>query len=176
MQPKDLYSIIIKVFGLFLFKDILFSIPYIITPLIFLLDTNSETQGIASLIFSLAILSIYILVAYIFNFKSESVLKLLKLDDDFLTENMSLDISSKNVVTISLILLGGYILIDEIPNFLSGILKYYQETQIKFAAQKPSVSTLVTSGIKIIIALLILGERKRIIEAIIKKPKSNHTE
>jgi len=176
MQPKDLYSIIIKVFGLFIIKDILFSIPYIINPILYLFNSNGNSDGgIGALVFSVVILLIYFSFAYILIFKTNSILKLFKLDDDFMEDDLSLNISKLNVFVISLVLLGGYILIDEIPNFCNYAFKYYQQSQIRFS-EKPSISNMLISGIKILIAFLILGERKKIIELLIKDQPNKQLE
>jgi len=176
MHPKDLYSIIIKVFGLFIIKDILFSIPYIINPILYLFSNiDNPEAGIGSLIFSVVILLIYFSFAYILIFKTNSILKLFKLDDNFMENDLSLNISKQNILLISLVLLGGYILIDEIPNFCNYAFKYYQQSQNKFA-EKPSISNMLISGIKILIAFLILGERKKIIELISKDQNNKQAE
>ncbi len=153
-------------FGLFIIKDILFSIPYIINPIIYLFTNDADLEtGIGTLMFSIIILLIYLSFAFVLIFKTNSILKLFKLDNDFMEDNLSLNISKQNVFLISLVLLGGYILIDEIPKFCNYAFKYYQQSQIRFS-EKPTISNLLISGIKILIGFLIIGERNKISELI----------
>ena len=60
-------------------------------------------------------------------------------------------------------------MINEIPDFCSGIFSYFQEKNITRGMTKPNYSYIIISGVKILIGLLIIGERKRIVELIVKR-------
>ncbi len=167
MKIKELFSIIVKVFGFFIIKDILATLPYLITPILSLADS---TKGIdwGTLIVSFLILALYFSIAYALIFKTDSMLAFLKLEPQLSDEYLTFDVSAVNILTIALIILSGYILIDEIPNFCNYLFAYYEQSQIRFQTTKPPVAKLMVSGIKILIAFLIIGERKKIIQLIQK--------
>jgi hypothetical protein len=167
MKLRALFSIIIKVFGFFIIKDILATLPYLITPVISLTGHDGQID-FGALIVTLLILALYFSIAYVLIFKTESMLNLLKLEPELSDEYRTFDLSAVNVLTIALIIFSGYILIYEIPNFCNYLFDYYEQSQSRFQATKPSISNLMVSGIKIVIGFLIIGERKKIIQLIQK--------
>lgn len=66
----------------------------------------------------------------------------------------------------AIIITGAFILTNEIPNFCRLLFSYFQEKDIAFVQARKDVSYAVFSGVKIIIALLFIGERKRIVDFI----------
>ena len=96
------------------------------------------------------------------------MLAFLKLEPQLSHEYLTFDVSAVNILTIALIILSGYILIDEIPDFCNYLLVYYEQSQLRFQATKPPMAKLVISAVKILIAFLIIGERKKIIQLIQK--------
>lgn len=167
MKLKDLFSIIIKVFGFFIIKDILASLPYLITPLLTMADNDAKFET-GTLIVTILILALYCSIAYVLIFKTESMVAFLKLEPQLSDEYLTFDVSAVNILTIALIILSGYILIDEVPNFCNYLYVYYEQSQLKFQAAKPPIAKLIISAVKILIAFLIIGERKKIIQLIQK--------
>lgn len=173
MYPRDLFKVIVKVLGLFVVKDIFMSLPYLVTPLLTLFGGESYGAGTSGIIFTTVILLFYFYIAYMMLFKTSSIVNFLKIEQDFLDDPITFEISTRNVVVISLIVLSGLILIEEIPNFCNQAFNYYQQAQTKFPSERPSVSKLLIPGVKILLAFLIIGERSRIIQLVLKdqKPK-----
>lgn len=169
MKQRDLFNIIIKVFGLFIIKDILATFPYLISSIVFLTTGEMFKDGLVTLVLSVVVLGIYFSVAYMLLFKTDSILDFLKLEPEFMDDRLTFNISAKAVITIALIILSGYILIDEIPNFCKYLFMYYEQAQVRFTTARPSISNLIVSGIKILLAFLMIGERKRIIQFINKE-------
>ncbi|MEO5942623.1 MAG: hypothetical protein ABIP30_12230 [Ferruginibacter sp.] len=168
MKLRDLFSIIVKIFGLWFIKDILLSIAYFISPLVTMITDRDSTEW-GYLIISLIILGLYFPIAYTLLFKTSYVVDLLKLDPDFMEEKLTFQVSTRNVVSIALILLCGLILIDEIPNFIKYIYNYYQLSQIRFTTEKPETANIIISVVKIVIAFLLIGEREKIVQLILKE-------
>lgn len=169
MKTKDLFDLIIKVFGFFIVKDIFMSIPYLFSTMAFFLNDNSGEYGIGSFIITLLITGGYFAFAFILIFRTAKVVSALKLEPELAEDRLTFDLSPKHVLTIALIVVSGYILIEEIPDFCSHIYKYYELSQPKMFSTKPSATEIVLAGAKILIALLIIGERKRIISFILNE-------
>ncbi|HEY5406560.1 MAG TPA: hypothetical protein VIJ92_05730 [Ginsengibacter sp.] len=174
MKLRTLFGIIIKVFGFFIIKDILATLPYLITPIMSLAGSEEKFDS-GTLIVTLLILALYFAIAYALIFKTESMLNLLKLEPELSDEYLTFDVSAVNILTIALIILAGYLLIEEIPDFCNYLFSYYEQSQLRFQATKPPISKLMISGIKIVIAFLIIGERKKIIQ-LIQKDEPAHEE
>lgn len=175
MTPKNLFNIILKIFGLFFLREIIYiipqlisSIPYFTQPDGFSADKFSSGE-IVPLILTLIAIVFYVFIIYQLLFNTNKIIVKLRLDKGLNQEEFSFNISTPMILTISLILLGGIILTNEIPDFCSGIFSYFQEKNITRGITKPNYSYIVISGVRILIGLLIIGERKRIVELILKR-------
>ena len=182
MTPKNLFNIILKIFGLFFLREIVFiipqlisSIPYFIKPDNFVGEQFSIGEILPSLV-TLTVIAFYGFIIYQLLFNTNKIIDKLKLDQGFNQQEFSFNISTSLVLTISLIAIGGIILTDEIPNFFRNIFSYFQEKDITQGMTKPNYFYIVISGVKIIIGLLIIGERKRIVEFVEKRQDKKEEE
>jgi hypothetical protein len=179
MTPRSLFNIIIKIFGIFFIKNIVEAIPEFISTIVFLVradsDTDSFKETIVILIGTSTVLIFYIFVCFQLLFKTNKIVDILKLDKGFSQDTFTFDISSSSIITIALIVTAASILTNEIPNLCESIYRYAQQrTIIDFSGKKPDYSHLFFQAAKIVIALLLLGERKRIVEFIeLRQRKSN---
>jgi hypothetical protein len=167
MTPRSLFNIILKIFGLCYLKDIIETVPQFIStiPFMFKPDSFDPNEGIAIFIGTTIILAFYIFVTYLLFFKTNTLIDKLKLDRGFTQEEFSFQIFKADILTIGLIVIGGMILANEIPNFCKALYQYIQERSIqRYSGNKPNFSYAIIPGVKIILGLLILGERKRIVE------------
>jgi hypothetical protein len=177
MTPRNLFNIILKIFGLFFFKEIVYLLPQII---VFVQPNKyTETNGndtLSSLLISFGVIAFYVFFIYQLLFKTNNIVDKLKLDKGFNREEFSFDIPSSHVLTIALIVVGGVIVINEIPNLCRNIFFYFQEKSVSRNIAKPSYSYIIVSAVKILLALLIMGERKRIVEFAEKNVKTKQSE
>jgi hypothetical protein len=95
-------------------------------------------------------------------FKTHVIIDKLKLDNGFDQDFFSFNLSRSSIIQIALIVTGATILINEIPNLFSHLYKYYEDKKLTYNAEKPDFKYVIYSVVKIIIALLLMGERKRI--------------
>ena len=97
------------------------------------------------------------------------ILDKINLEAEELNEPLTVSISAKSVILVSIIVTTGLLFLEEIPNFFKLLYQYYDESQIKFSEKKPSLLFLLISFVKILLGLLVFGERKRIVEFISKE-------
>jgi hypothetical protein len=103
--------------------------------------------------------------------RTNKIIDILKLDQGFFEDEFSFEERQQNKITltkeevlkIALIILGGVILVDEIPDFCKMFYLYIDEKKSFYGATAPSISNMVASFAKVLLGLLILGERKRIL-------------
>lgn len=170
MTPKNLFNIILKIFGLFFLREIVFIIPQLISSISYFTksDTFGEVQntseGLLTFILISATIIFYGFIIYQLLFKTNNVVGKLKLDRGFNQEEFSFNFPASLALTIALIVTGGVILINEVPNLCRNIFSYFQEKSLTHGMTKPNFSYIIISAVKIIIALLIIGERSRIVE------------
>jgi hypothetical protein len=113
MTKKDFFRILIKVFGLYSLITALFVLPSQLSFVLYEL----EFIGI------LYILGILAFIALIFLFlikNPDTIIKWLKLDHGFDDERIFFEkLDSRNIFKIGVIIIGGLLLIENIPSFLS---------------------------------------------------------
>jgi hypothetical protein len=179
MTPRSLFNIILKIFGLFFLREMVLVLPQLISWISFFihpdnLDNSSYSNyGIEGFIAALFIIAFYCFLIYLLLFKTNAVLDKLKLDEGFNQEAFSFNISTSLVLTIALIVVGGVILTEEIPNFCRDVFSYFQEKNLTRGMTKPNYAYMITSGVKIVLGFLIIGERKRIVEFATSRQKKN---
>ncbi len=81
MTAKDLFTIILKVFGIYLIKDVLFGIPPILD-FFFRGFKLSPHVAVFSLIFSFFVLGLHLVIVYLLLFKTSYLILKLKLTSD----------------------------------------------------------------------------------------------
>jgi len=172
MTPRSLFNIILKIFGLFFLKNIIEVVSELISTMLYMFKPTSFDHNEEILIFlaMVLVLVFYIFITYQFLFKTNNILEKLKLDRGFAQEEFSFNISQSTIFTIALIVIGGLILANEIPNLVSALYQYIQQQSAqRYTGNKPNLSYAILTGAKIIVGLLILGERKRIAEFVARK-------
>lgn len=170
MSPKSLFNIVLKIFGLFLLGDFLNVISQFISTIPFFSMNDAEigSSGFLASLVGLSLIAIYIIIAYLLLFKTNYLVEKLKLDKGFSQQQFSFDLSREQILLIALIVLGGIILVNEIPGVCRTIFNYFEEKRT-FHVVKPVSSYLIIPVIKILFALLLIGERKRIVGFIERK-------
>ena len=185
MTPRNLFNIILKIFGLFFLREIVFIIPQLISSISYFTKSDSagdvqfSSKGMIFFILTLVSIAFYFFIIYQLLFKTNKIVDNLKLDQGFNQEEFSFNISTSLVLTIALIVTGGVILTNEIPNLCKNIFAYFQEKSLTHGMTKPNFSYTIISAVKIIIGLLLLGERKRVVEFVERrqsKKQANESE
>ena len=117
MTKKDLFRLIIKIFGLYLLISIIFSV----FPSNILMVLNEiDFVGIIWIISSLLLIGLlYIFLIY----KPDKVISWLKLDKGFDDDRIEFqNLNNFSILKLAIIMIGGIILIQNIPAFLSHTL------------------------------------------------------
>lgn len=166
MTLRTLFSIILKILGVFFIKDFLALIPQALSSFLYLTKADTVTEAIWTFVLTLLILFIYGLVSYNLIFKSNLIIDKLKLDKGFAQETISLDIHQSTILSIAVIVIGGLLVVEEVPNFCRQLFSYFQEKRMTHGMTNPTISYAIVSAVKILIGLLLIGEQKRIVKLI----------
>jgi len=166
MTPRQFFNIVLKIFGLFFLREILNSIPQLISAILMLFRPEDFTEGLFIFLGGLFILAFYIALTYQLIFKTLFLVDKLKLDKDFNDQIFDFKIPLQEVLTISLIVIAGVILVNQIPYLVKEIFEIVQTRKLSFGSTKTDYSYIIISTVKIVIAALLIGERQRIVEFI----------
>jgi len=158
MTPRSLFVIILKILGLFMLKDILFSGLNILNNI--LVETGGYYKyGYLSLIPSLISFLIYVFLFIVLVFKPEAVINRMKLTHDFYEEQFSLNMDKVIVIRIALISTGLYLIVDSTPDLCKDLIAYYQTATNNIYAETINYSArgIGYSAAKIILAYIMLA-------------------
>ena len=162
MSPRSFFNIVLKIFGLFFLRELINSIPQMIS-IFTLLHKGEMAEGILYLIVFILVVGFYFFIISQLFFKTNRIIDKLKLDQGFSEEIFHLKFDKTQLFTVSLIIIGGIMLISEIPNLVRQIITIIQMLKLQPYLEHTDYSYIIVSCAKIIIALLLIGERKRIV-------------
>ncbi len=129
MTKKDFFILIIKIFGLYsIITSLFFSIPQNIS---FVFAGYGRGIDLYSLIYFIAILAFIIGLFVFLIFKSEVIVRLLKLEKGFDTNSIELGkLTGKEIIKIATVIIGGFLIINNLPAFVQQSLNaFYYEIQ-----------------------------------------------
>jgi len=171
MTPRTLFNIILKILGVFFIKDFLAIIPQLLSVILFLTNSDTLTEAIWTLVTTSLIFSFYGLISYYLIFRTNLLIDKLRLDKGFDQETLPLNIHRSTILSISIIVIGGLLVADEIPNFCRQLFSYFQETRLTYGQTHPTIAYSVVSGVKIIIGLLLMTGQRQIVNLIERQRK-----
>lgn len=167
MLIKTFWKILIKIIGLWLLFSCVSIIPQFFSTLSFTNgDLNTESLMLLWLMLFGSII-IYILIIRLFLFKTDWIVEKLKLEKNFTEERIELNIKSSTILTISIIVIGGLILIESLPSFCSRLFDFYQQKNL--LKDYHETSWLIYHFLKIIIGYLLLTNGKNLTKYIEKE-------
>ena len=151
MTKRDFFILLIKIFGLYSLIASLFSaLPGQLSFLIQSLDPISLTIMIGSIVFVLGLFTLLI-------FKADKIVSLLKLDRGFDEERIELEkIDSTQIIKIGTFIVGGFLLLDHLPIFLSQTIFAFKASQIGLEHRDRDKMIWLANGLNVIIGYLLL--------------------
>ncbi len=171
MTPRSLFNIILKILGIFIIKDLLEAISQVFVAFSLFDNPNAMPEVIWTLVAAIAVFFVDVFFCYILVFKTEWVIKVLKLESGFYQETIPLNMHRSTVLSISIIVIGGWLVANEIPNFCRQLFVYYQEKRMTYGQTNPKIQYSVVSGVKIVIGILLIAEQRLFVNLIERQRK-----
>lgn len=177
MTPRTLFIIILRVLGILSLKELFIAVPQLISTVLSFFMGYSIADGLFMIVISLLTVALFLWVSYILIFKADVLVTKFGLDQHFTEPLLNLNISISSVLRIAIIITGFMVLIAEIPEFCRLVYRRWMEQEFSpYPNDYSSWSPLIFSGVKIILGLLIMGERKRILQFLEKSPEKEKNE
>lgn len=166
MSAKSLFNIVLKVLGILFIKDILISIPSLLS--VFYSFGDADTSGaISTLLITLLTLLIYCVVAYFFIFRTQQVMERLKLQENMPEDPIPLNIHSSTIVSIAILMVALLLITEAIPLLIRGLTKWYQYNRMTkgfYNGMQPfDYSMILTYIAEIIIGFLLIGYHRQLV-------------
>jgi hypothetical protein len=182
MAPRILFNLILKIIGLFFIRDILEALSHTLSTLIYFPEYTSVREAFFNVGTTLPPLILYILLAWLFIFKSDKIIDVLRLEKDMSGAPITVNAERSSLLSAGVVIAGIWVLVNEIPEFFRHAMYYYQERKMYVRMTRPDVSYIVMSFIKIVIGLLLVVFNKPVVNVIewgggthLTSPKSSAT-
>lgn len=168
MTAKDLFIIILKVFGIYLIKDVLLAVPPVLD---FFFRGFKLTPDVAvfSLIFDLLVLSLRLVIVYLLLFKTSYLISKLKLTSDLSEQPLVVNMHRSSVYTIAIIVTGLIILTYSIPALVKHVYRWYEyvgSRQRMLGGYDYDYTGMFTAIAEVIVGLLFLGNQQSLVNFI----------
>jgi len=175
MQVKTLFSIVLKVLGIFFIKDIINSIIQTGSFMLWMPKQNSanfSNSDYSGLWIVIIVTLFYGIISWLLIFKSDFLISALHITKGFDDQVIPLNIHRSTILSISIIVIGGYMVANEIPILCRQLFTYYQQKGI---IGNYNTSYTVVSVVKIIIGLLLMGLQRPLVNLIeLKRVKASY--
>jgi hypothetical protein len=171
MAPNTLWTIILKIFGLYIFLQFLYTLTMELPVVLLAYDQNerSTLEFIAVPFFSLSI-QLFILIAFIF--KTDWLISALRLNKGITEEKLELNIHRSTVLRIAIIITGLILLVDGLPVLFKSLFTYYQEINVfNGFKQYPSGGYIIANLVKVLISYFMISSSRLIVNFIERKRK-----
>lgn len=178
MKAKDLFTIILKIFGIYLIKDILLSIPDVLVNL-YRLTIIAEDFALTSLAFSLLAFGLYIVIVYVLLFRTEWLISRLQLTSALSEEPLLVNLHRSSVYTIAIIVAGIVILTFSVPELVQRVYTWYRyidASRWQVGLDYFDYAPIITSIAEVIIGLLFLGNQRTIVNFIESRRRQSKTQ
>jgi len=171
MTPRNLFNVILKILGIFFIRDFLESMSQLF--IVFsLFDKHSDmSEELLAILGTVAVILVEVFFCWLLVFKTEWVIKVVKLERGFNQETIPLNMHRSTILSISIIVIGGWLVANEIPNFCRQLLVYFQEKRMDYGRHNSTIQYSVVSGVKIVIGILLIAEQRLLVNLIERQRK-----
>lgn len=169
MTIRTFWTLLLKILGISIILSGLAVIPQFISAFAFFGDNAQDNFMAVIFITALLLLTVglYFVVLKLLVFNSNWLIDKLKLDKGFDEEKLELNIAPKTVITIAIIVIGGFIFVDALPMLCKQVFTFVQQKSV--FREDPEFSWVVFYAIKALIGYLLMTNSKLVIGYIYKK-------
>lgn len=166
MEVRTLWNILIKILGLWLALEGIFIIPQLISAYSFFTD---EDYGSITTYIVITVISItlYVGLVRLLLFQTYSVIDKLKLASSITEQRVNLNFETQNVISISIIIIGGIAFIDSVPQLVGTSIEFFKQN--KLLKDYPQIGWIIFYALKSLIAYLMITNNKAITNFILSK-------
>jgi hypothetical protein len=149
--------------GLWLLKDLLAVIPEIVASIFFIKQSYDQPWSYIGIMIPIFV---YVILFYLLVFRTDIVIDRLHLSKGFDAGTLPLTIHHSTVLSIAVIVIGGWLCVNEIPNFFKLLFLWIEEKKNAYIERSPIKARLFVTLIKIIIGIFLMVGQKQIVLSI----------
>jgi len=174
MKVKTFWLILLKIIGFYLVLQGVTMIPYLLQTFLFVLGSwDMGTEGIiwVTLLIILTV-AIYLFILWLFVFKTSWLIDSLHLEKGFEEEKIEINVSLPNILSIAIIVIGGIMLIDSLPQLCKEIFGFFQERSL--LGESPTTGWIILYFVQASLGYLLMTNSKKITTFINKRATDNN--
>lgn len=171
MTKKDLFRIIIKLFGLYAVVTAFIMLPDIFFPYYYSFDLAYAVVNLAKFV-------VIIVLLFVLIFKTDAIIELFKLEKGFENEKVGLEnISAEGLIKIGLVIIAIFFMIQTIPDITTNLFYIFKSSishdgmnsvNNEMTLSGGNFSVLINASFKFILAYLLLSNKNKIASKIEK--------
>jgi hypothetical protein len=154
MSPRTLFTIVLKVIGIYFIKEVLLLLPQLLSSFAFL-NQGLGSQGWFILFSAIITLAVYTLVIFYLVLDTDAVINKFELLKGIEEENLSISVHRSTVLAIVILLIGIVMIVTILPYFLQAAYNYFIERRYSYES-KPNPSRLILYAAELFLAILMI--------------------
>lgn len=151
MSPKSLFDVILKVLGIFFIRNILEALSRTLSVLVYFPQYETTNEAFFNLGVTIPPLVLYSIFVWILLFRSQNLVRWLKIEQHLGEGPITFTFQRQVVLTTAVLITGGWLMVNEIPEFFRHAVYFYQERVLYDRMVRPDYSYPMMSLAKIII-------------------------
>lgn len=155
MSSRSFFLIALKLLAILLFADM---IDRVADAIEILLSYNQHLNLFLFLGISIVAL-IYLTVIYVLLFRGDFIISKLKLTNG-IDEQLSVNNISSQIFNIAIVIIGLYMLLSEIPNFISSFYAYISQVTVVYDVPPAYNAAVIYSVVRVLIGFLLIRYAK----------------
>jgi len=174
MKVKTFWLILLKIIGFTLIIKGVNMITFSITTFSSMMSWGNTENIIWGTISIILIGCVYFFILWLFVFKTSWLIDKFSLEKGFEEEKIEINAQILDILSIAIIVIGGIILIDSLPQFCKQIFTFfYEKTMLR---KSPTTGWIILYFAKAILGYLLMTNSKPIVSFMNKKTYSNSKE
>ena len=174
MSPRSLWTIILKIFGIYLVLQIYYPLTQLIS-FIYMAFNQQLADNWQTISFLFFAISIYLFMIIAFLFRTDWLIGVLKLDNSIKEEKLEINLHRSTVLKIVIMLAGITMFADSLPLFLKELYSYYQQINDTVHFKNyPRASVIITELMKVLISYFMMTSSRLIVNFIERKRKETN--
>jgi len=166
MEIKTFWNIILKIFGLWLLLESIYILPQFVSTVSTLgYGNSSDTFLVWGILLMVMILYLLIFRTLIFN--TSWLINKLKLANSFQEQRIDLNIGTKTVLSIAVIIIGGLVFIESLPSLCRELFSFFQQEAL--LKDYPETGWIVFHFIRALAGYLMMTNSRTIVGFINRK-------
>ena len=176
MTIRNLLNLILKVVGILFIRDLLSLLPQLLSSFVLFREPETFEEGIMAFVLTAIMILVYLIVARLFIFKSETVIDFLRLDHDFEEERLTMQMHRSTLLSICIIVIGGLMVADGVPKLCIGVYEYNFNKRYSLGVTYYSNAKLYSAIATVSIGTLLMTLQQRLVNLIERKRIRNTEE